>query len=66
MTITVGCGWIVLRGTGSTSLLLMVYAGGMFLYGIIIAWSVATGTWLGPEGGKGSRQVEPRHHCPDF
>ena len=44
--VAIGGGWIVLRVTGSTSLLLAVYAAGMFLYGIIIAVSVASGTWF--------------------
>ena len=44
MIVAVGGGWIVLGVTGSTSLLLVVYAGGMLLYGAIIASSVAAGT----------------------
>ncbi|MGY3489565.1 hypothetical protein ACVW1C_007448 [Bradyrhizobium sp. USDA 4011] len=44
--VAVGGGWIVLRVTGSTSLLLVVYASGMLLYGTVIAWSVAAGSWF--------------------
>jgi len=46
MIVAVGGGWIVLRVTGSTSLLLVVYASGMLLYGAIIASAVAAGTWF--------------------
>jgi putative MATE family efflux protein len=46
MIVALGRGWIVLRVTGSTSLLLVVYASGMLLYGTVIASSVAAGAWF--------------------
>ncbi|MDH2384967.1 hypothetical protein [Bradyrhizobium sp. CER78] len=52
MIVAVGGGWIVLRVTGSTSLLLVGYAGGMLLYSAIIASSVAAGTWFRSDDGK--------------
>ena len=54
MIVAVGGGWIVLRVTGSTSLLLVVYASGMLLYGVIIASSVAAGTWFRSDDFEGS------------
>jgi Na+-driven multidrug efflux pump len=52
MIVALGGGWVVLRVTGSTSLLLLVYASGMLLYGTVIASSVAAGTWFRPIASK--------------
>ncbi|WP_245287008.1 MATE family efflux transporter [Bradyrhizobium sp. Tv2a-2] len=66
MIVAVGGGWIVLHATRSTLLLLVVYASGMLLYGLIIASSVAAGTWFGSEGSKMLRRAARPQVCADF
>ncbi len=46
MVVAVGGGWAVLHLTGSIGWLLATYALGIFLYGTVIAISVATGSWF--------------------
>jgi hypothetical protein len=44
--LTIGGGWLALRLTGSLAWLFAVYAGGLFVYGAVIAAAVGSGQWF--------------------
>ncbi len=44
--VTLGGGWPVLHLTGSLAWLFVVYASGLFIYGVVIAATVGSGRWF--------------------
>jgi Na+-driven multidrug efflux pump len=44
--VTLGGGWLVLHLTGSLAWLFVVYASGLFIYGVVIAATVGSGRWF--------------------
>lgn len=49
LSLYAGLGWVVLIVTGSLTLFFAIGAAAMTVYGLLILWSVASGSWFGSE-----------------